>query len=126
MDGGRARILLAEDDSEQRELLGELLELEGYEVLHAQSADELRSLLPLGPRLVLLDLHGVFEPQLFASLRALEPRPQVVILSGDAQVGRVATNLGADGYLAKPYSVGDLLALISNLLSEGAQEQGYV
>lgn len=126
MNGRGARILLAEDDNEQRELLAELLELEGYEILHAENADELRRMVPLQPRLVLLDLHGVFDPEIFAELRSLEPRPKIVILSGDAQVGKVATNLRADGYLAKPYSVGDLLALIGDLLSDGAVEQQYV
>ena len=124
-NGGR-RILLAEDDVEQRELLGELLEIEGYEVLHANSSEELRARLSLHPRLVMLDLHGVFEPRVFEAIRALEPRPKILILSGDAQVGRVATNLGADGYLAKPYSVSDLLALLSNLLSDAGTEQQYV
>src|SRR5262245_31476969 len=78
-DGG-ALILLAEDDEAQREVLIEVLEVEGYRVLAASGPDEVLASLGQGPALVLLDLMGVASPQVMIALRALPRRPSVVVM----------------------------------------------
>jgi len=68
------------------------------------------------PAVVLLDLHlrGQGGRALIDELAGREPRPPVVVVSADPVAARAeaARDGGAQGYLAKPYSVGELLAVV--------------
>jgi two-component system, OmpR family, KDP operon response regulator KdpE len=114
-DGG-ALILLAEDDEAQREVLVEVLEVEGYRVLPASGPNEVLAGLGKNPALVLLDLVGVASPQVMSALRGVAKRPALVVMSGDGSLPDVAERLGADGYLTKPYDLDELLARVRQAL----------
>ncbi|HEY8211654.1 MAG TPA: response regulator [Myxococcaceae bacterium] len=114
-DGG-ALILLAEDDEAQREVLVEVLEVEGYRVLTASNSAEVLVALGQNPELVLLDLVGVASPQVMSALRALHQQPALVVMSGDDSLPEVAQRLGADGYLTKPYDLDEMLARVHDAL----------
>src|SRR5204862_7232000 len=116
-----ALILLAEDDEAQREVLVEVLEVEGYRVLSASSPGEVLVALEQSPALVLLDLMGVASPQVMSALRALHQRPALVVMSGDASLPAVAERLGADGYLTKPYDLAELLGRVRNALGRAGR-----
>jgi len=113
---GSALILLAEDDEAQREVLVEVLEVEGYRVLPASGPNEVLAGLGENPALVLLDLVGVASPQVMSALRGVAKRPALVVMSGDGSLPDVAERLGADGYLTKPYDLDELLSRVRDAL----------
>ena len=114
--GGRKVVLLAEDDPVQQEVLQEFLEYEGYRVVVAPGPDEVLLGLAEAPDVVLLDLVGVFSPEALRALHEAEPRPAVLLVSADPKLSEVAAALGVDGYLAKPYDLGELLARVEQAL----------
>jgi two-component system KDP operon response regulator KdpE len=118
------RVLLVEDDRELRRKLQGALAVEGYEVLTAASLSEGLALLQhaqregLAPQappmdLVILDLglpDGDGE-NLLASLRKRHALPVLVISARQADGQKIRLlDAGADDYLVKPFSVGELLA----------------
>ncbi len=119
------RVLLVEDDRELRATLRHALEVEGYEVLTAASLSEGMALLEHAQRphgaggcsapvdVVLLDLglpDGDGET-LLASLRRKHALPVLVISARQAEGQKIRLlDAGADDYLVKPFSVGELLA----------------
>ncbi|MFO1340106.1 MAG: response regulator [Burkholderiaceae bacterium] len=110
------RVLLVEDDRDLRATLRDALSLEGYEVSTAASLSEGMALWTHarpGPDLVLLDLglpDGDGE-SLLAALRRREATPVVVISARQADGQKIGLlDAGADDYLVKPFSVGELLA----------------
>jgi two-component system chemotaxis response regulator CheY len=110
-------LLLVDDDDAQREIVEEILQLEGAVVLSAGSAKEAIGLLDQDPQVVLLDLHGVeVEPLLDAMRRRLR-RPALLVVSGDLQLSEHASRMGADGHLAKPYEIDDLLRAVGEMLA---------
>jgi two-component system KDP operon response regulator KdpE len=110
------RVLLVEDDRELRTTLRDALALEGYEVATAASLSEGLALWTharSGPDLVVLDLglpDGDGET-LLACLRRREATPVLVISARQADGQKIRLlDAGADDYLVKPFSVGELLA----------------
>ena len=119
----KGRILLGEDDPDQIEVLSELLELEGFEVLVARNARQVVEQLTFHPGAVLLDLHGVTDPSVFSMLETLVPHPAVILLSADANLSEFARRVGADAFLEKPYDVGELLGILAVALEGTALVQ---
>jgi len=124
VEDGSALILLAEDDEAQREVLVEVLEVEGYRVLSASGPNEVLAGLGKNPALVLLDLVGVASPQVMSALRGVAKRPALLVMSGDGSLPDVAERLGADGYLTKPYDLDDLLARVRDALQRAGSMAG--
>ena len=111
-------VLLVEDDRELRLTLREALQVEGYRVLAAASLADARALAANaasqgGVDLVLLDLglpDGEGE-ELLAELRRRSDVPVVVISARHLEEQKVRLlDAGADDYLVKPFSLGELLA----------------
>lgn len=118
------RVLLVEDDRELCATLRGALVVEGYEVRTAASISEGLALLAhagggaraagdAGVDLVILDLglpDGDGET-LLAALRRRHALPVVVISARQAEGQKIRLlDAGADDYLVKPFSVGELLA----------------
>lgn len=115
------RVLLVEDDRELRRTLGDVLTLEGHLVRTAASCAEALALLThggshagdAGTDLVLLDL-GLPDGEgaaLLAELRRTRGTPVIVISARHADEQKIALlDAGADDYLVKPFSIGELLA----------------
>ena len=110
------RVLLVEDDRDLRATLRDALSVEGHEVLTAASLSEGMALLAHARNrldLVLLDLglpDGDGEA-LLATLRRDRNWPVLVISARDATANKIRLlDAGADDYLVKPFSVGELLA----------------
>ena len=117
--GGRARILIADDNADMRQYLARLLS-ENYEVeTVADGSEALASAREHPPQLVLSD---VMMPELdgFELLKQLRSDEQtrgipVILLSARAgEESRVeGMQAGADDYLVKPFSARELLARVS-------------
>lgn len=119
----QATILLVEDEPAQRDVLEYNLAAAGYRVIAAASAEAAeRAVAEEVPDLVVLDwmLPGVSGIELCRRLkraRATSALP-VLMLSARGEEADLVRGLetGADDYVAKPYSVAELLARIRALL----------
>ncbi|HTJ99589.1 MAG TPA: response regulator transcription factor [Bordetella sp.] len=115
------RILIVEDDAHIAELLRLHLRDEGYEVVHAADGDNgLRLLEGGGWDLLVLDLMlpGVDGLEICRRARAMTRYTPIVVTSARAsEVHRIiGLELGADDYLAKPFSMLELVARVKALL----------
>jgi DNA-binding response OmpR family regulator len=114
------RILVVEDDADIRLLLCRLLEREGYEAHPA--ADALAAMEHFGgghPDLVLLDLGlpDVDGMEVLGRIRARSSVPVIMLTGRAAEQDRIAgLRGGADDYVAKPFSAGELVARVQGVL----------
>lgn len=112
-----ATVLVAEDDRDQREILSEVLEFEGFHVVTAASPKQLAERLSPDIDVVLLDVHGVHGPEVDVALERLgRSRPSVLVVSGDSRACDAADSMNAQGCIQKPYDLSDLLAKVGELL----------
>jgi CheY-like chemotaxis protein len=118
-------ILVVDDDPDILEALSEILEAEGFEIRRARNGKEaLERLEPDSPQLILLDLMmPVMDGWEFAQRMRQKPAAissiPLIVLSADRNVGNKATDIGAVGYLAKPFELNDLLEMVRRALKEG-------
>ena len=114
------RILIVEDELEMRQLLARLLEADGYEVETASdSAGALAAVAARDPDLVLLDvaLGGEDGRDLLVELRLMGDVPAVFLTGRGLEMDRIAgLRMGADDYIVKPFSPGELSARIETVL----------
>jgi two-component system OmpR family response regulator len=113
-------VLVVDDDAEIRKLLGEYLQRNGFRVSLATDGKEMRRVLEAGrPDLVVLDLMlpGESGLALCRDLRAGSNLPVIMLTARAEEVDRiVGLEMGADDYLAKPFSPRELLARIRSIL----------
>ena len=110
------RILIVEDEAEIRRFVRMSLSGEGFEVIEADGVQ--RGLIEAGtrrPDLVVLDLglpdgDGI---DLIRDLRAWSDMPVLVLSARTTESDKInALDAGADDYLVKPFSAGELLARV--------------
>jgi len=116
-------VLIVDDDERLREYVRVNLEMEGYTIHEAASADEgMRVLDELRPDLVLLD---VMMPSVdgWEMLRLMHERHgvgsiPVVMFSGkvDPRAADQAAERGAQGFIGKPFDPNELIAQTKQLL----------
>ncbi|MBI2750349.1 MAG: response regulator [Burkholderiales bacterium] len=108
------RVLVVEDDREIRALMQSSLTVEGFAVQTAVSLSEASALLRNDPPdVVLLDL-GLPDGdglELVRQIRQSQALPIIIISARHQEAQKIqALDAGADDYLVKPFSVGELLA----------------
>ena len=121
------RILVVDDNEDNRQILIDLLSTAGYEVIEARTGfDAVTTAEREVPDLVLMDIQlpgmdGLEATRRIKAQPALAAIPVIAVtsyaLSGD---DRKAADAGCDGYVTKPYSPVQLLRLIRGLLGEKA------
>jgi PAS domain S-box-containing protein len=117
---GRFRILVVDDDPQTLRYVRDTLEEAGFDPILTGDPEAVRRLIAeRRPHLVLLDLMlpEVDGMELMEQIPALRDLP-VIFLSaygGDARVAK-ALELGADDYIAKPFSPTELVARIKTVL----------
>jgi len=122
------KILVVDDEADIRELVRLHLTREGYEVLDCESGEQaLNVSRSKGPDLVVLDLMlpGIDGLEVCKRLKA-DPktaRVPIVILTAKGEEADVVAGLevGADDYVAKPFSGKVLVARVRRLLRKAAQ-----
>jgi CheY-like chemotaxis protein len=117
-------LLIADDDSDLGDLLAEALADEGHQVRIARNGKEgLRLVTERQPDLVLLDVEmPVLDGpdmayQLFLRNCGNEKIP-IVLVSGLVDLPRAAAAVGTPYFLAKPYDVGAVVAIVDRALAE--------
>jgi len=119
-------ILLVEDDPALRMLIARALRASGYDVQTACTGAEMWVMLGNAPAdLIVLDimLPGTTGIDLFRRLRREGDTPVIFISARGSEEDRVlGLELGADDYLAKPFSTRELVARIGAVLRRGGGE----
>lgn len=116
-------ILVVDDDVTILRSVAELLELEGYAVQTASNgAEALEVTRNLRPGLVLLDMRmPVLDGWGYARAVADDqPRPRIVIMTAAHDARRWADEIGADGYIAKPFEADHLIDTVQRIVGRAA------
>ncbi len=113
-------VLVVDDDAEIRGLLGEYLQKNGYRVTEVGDGAGMHAALEAGRvDIVVLDLMlpGDDGLTLCRNLRARSEVPVIMLTARGEETDRiVGLEMGADDYLAKPFSPRELLARVRSVL----------
>ena len=127
------KILVVDDEPDLREILQINLENAGYEVDTAESAEEALQLLSPQHRLILLDvmLGGMSGFQLAEHLRKAlrNPIPIIFLTAKDTERDMLTGfSAGGDDYMAKPFSLHELLARVKAVVrrTQGEPERALL
>lgn len=117
---GMRKILVLDDEPEQRANYVSALAGAGFEVFTAEDGVEALAKLALAPDLVILDLmtpglDGYDVIKLLRRTAGHETTP-VIVASGVA-TGDWATYLGANRFLRKPFAMSELVQVVKDLVS---------
>jgi CheY-like chemotaxis protein len=113
-------ILVVDDDESICDVIEWALTDEGYEVVCARNGEHaLRVLLERPPALVLFDL--VMPDQggadfIAACRQVPNGAAPMIVVSGFPNLDQIAAQIGADGFLAKPFDLTDLLDTVQATL----------
>lgn len=126
MSPGTIRVLLAEDQAMVLGALAQLLDIEPDLTVVAQAHDGAEALAlarETRPDVVVTDIEmpGTTGLELAGSLRALEPRPRVIIVTTFARPGylRRALEAGVSGYLLKDAPAAELAEAVRRVHAGG-------
>ena len=115
------KIALVEDEKNLASLITKYLTTDGYEVLYFKDGEEASKYLNNDVDLWILDimLPGVISGyDLIKLIRSKDAKKPVIFTSArDQDIDKImGLELGSDDYLAKPYSIKELLLRIKNIL----------
>ena len=119
-------ILLVEDDPTLALGLCDALEFEGFKVLHAERGSEaIEQAKKSAPECIILDLMlpDLNGYQVCEEIRRFDPRTPIVMLTARSQEADKIRGLdsGADDYVTKPFSVGELVARIRAVMRRASR-----
>lgn len=118
--GKRERILVVDDEPSVCELVHELLEEAGYEVVSARDGrDAVRSFFQWRPELVVLDISmpGMDGWNVLDRIREVSEAPVIIMSALDRENDAVrGLRNGADDYIVKPARTAELVARVDSLL----------
>ena len=123
MKGQGEHVLVIDDDPQLRDIARKMLTTLGYRVDTVESGEEAIEFVNNHPvDLALIDM--IMEPgmnglETYRRLHALHPDIKAIITSGFSKSDDVTTalELGAGGYLRKPYSIRQLGLLVAQVLA---------
>ena len=119
----RGRILLVDDDPRVLQVVSRYLDLEGYEVDTAVDGETaVASAVAAPPDLVILDIMmpGIDGIEACRRIRANGPtaKTPVLMFSALSEETDAARDAGADGLIAKPFTLPDLAEAVRSFVSQ--------
>jgi two-component system, OmpR family, response regulator MprA len=113
-------ILVVDDDVGVQEALEAVLEFDGYEVTVAHDGlDALDKLSARRPSVIVLDwaMPRMDGPTFAAALQeqGLQPAIPILVLTADGRGSQKAAEIGAQGYMGKPFAMEELLGEVARL-----------
>lgn len=124
----KLRVLIVDDEHAVRRFLRTSLQAQGYDIIEAATGeDAILTAVNTKPDLIILDLglpdmNGI---QVTERLREWTDTPIVILSVQDQDTEKIAAlDAGADDYLTKPFSVGELLARLRVALRHSQQPAG--
>lgn len=112
-------ILVVDDEPCFREVLGDILTAEGHHILSASNVEEAFSVIQREKPAVILTDQMMPDVDGLAFVQTLRANPhwadiRVIVVSAKAQEDDIerARQAGADDYLVKPFSAGDLRTIL--------------
>jgi len=117
-----AKVLIVDDDLEFIEFVGKLLVTSGYDVDRAlHSADALMAIALARPDVVLLDVRmsGIHGVDVLKRIRSMDPTIPVILVTADDDPVLISETrqIGAYGYLVKPFDVDDLARMVGEAVA---------
>jgi CheY-like chemotaxis protein len=114
-------VLVVDDDTMILQVMSDLLQAAGYEVMTATNGDDaVRMHTEIAPALTFMDvkLRGKSGIDVFREIRAVDPHATVVILTGYPKIEDTVQVIkeGAYNYLTKPIKSEELLAMVEEVL----------
>ncbi|MGI8774484.1 MAG: response regulator [Actinomycetota bacterium] len=114
------RVLVVDDEPIVREVLGRYLVKDGFEVELAEDGERaVASFVSTQPDIVLLDLMlpKLDGFQVFERIRSVSDIPVIMLTAKTSEHDRIAgLELGADDYVSKPFSPGEVVARVRAVL----------
>lgn len=124
---GKQTILVVDDEPELRQMLHRYLKAEGFEVAEATDGERaLSRIRDAPPDLVVLDvgLPGADGFAVLQETRKFSDVPVIMLTARTEEVDRViGLTIGADDYIAKPFSPRELVARIRAVLRRGTRSR---
>jgi two-component system OmpR family response regulator len=122
----RQRVLLVEDDDDNRELMAEVLDAAGYEVVPvASGADGVRALSQGPVDVVVTDvgMPGIGGLEVARAAKRMAPRVPVVVVTGYAERDDITSARGreVDAVLVKPVDPDSLAAAVNDVVQRRAR-----
>ena len=114
------KILIIEDDNQVMQVLKDILEAEGFEVIGYADKNSIKGIIINRPDLVLLDnqLKDGFGFELCAEIKAntFTENIPVILVSAYQDLKELANKCGADAYLCKPFDLQELLRVVNEAM----------
>jgi len=125
MQTGTGNVLLIDDEDVVRDMAAQVLEKYGYRVVSCQNGLEAAEYYQENLEKIDLVILDMTMPKMsgretFLAMRTVNPQVRVLLSSGFSSDGEVQEllNIGAKGFLQKPYRVAELLAKVKKTIRE--------
>jgi len=116
-----ANILIVDDEDHIRRVIAQLVEMAGYSCTLAADAAEARKILEdSNPELILCDVNLSGESGIDLTRHVLAEYPEIAVImvtgNDDSELAETAIEIGAYGYVIKPFKSNELIISVKNAL----------
>jgi putative nucleotidyltransferase with HDIG domain len=126
----KRKVLIVEDNETFRNVLVQILSTENFDVRYAENGLVAKTVLSLNPNgfdLVLSDVRmpEMDGPAFLKAVRSQNPETHFIMMTAYSEIldAKDALELGADAFLAKPFKMAELLALIEKVFQKQEQPE---
>ncbi len=127
MEASKTKVLVVDDEHAIRRFLRTALDAHGYEVHEAATGeDAILQTINVRPDLIILDLGlpGIDGIEVTRRIREWSQTPIIILSVQNQDTDKIETlDAGADDYLTKPFSVGELTARLRVAMRHTRQEE---